>query len=447
MSERRYWNESIETLSGVELRRLQQEKLQRQLTYVSHRSAFYRERWAGSNMDPKEDVRRLEDLPLLPFTTKDDLRQSQRKHPPYGNYLACDPEDIVIICASSGTTGKPVYMPLTLYDQERWAEILCRIYWTWGVRPHDVIAHLASFHMFTSGLPVYPATLKLGAAIIPIGAQATIERALLLMQDLKPTAMALTASFALYLTRQVRAILRIEPHELGIRTLATGAEPLLQQAREELNEAWRLHVYNMGGMGEFCTALWSECHRHDGLHFLAGDYVYPELIQPDSGESLDLAEGAEGEFVFTSLDRFASPLVRFRTGDQVQIVSTERCECGRTGFRFELRGRTDDMLKVRGARVWVSAIRDIVSEFRPRTTGYAQVVLNQPGISQPAPLHVDVEYGASVEPHLLPDLKREIEATIASRLVVKTDVRLVPEETIERTSMKYKYIRYEPTGG
>jgi phenylacetate-CoA ligase len=371
------------------------------------------------------------------------LRQAQIDDPPLGTHVACDPKDVAIICASSGTTGKPVFMPLSGSDQANWAEILCRIYWGWGVRPGDRFAHLASFHMFTAGLPVYPAFLKLGVTTLPIGAQVAAERALDLMRELKPTAMVLTPSFAEHLAAKCHEHLGVAPRELGIKYVGLGAEPLLPQTRLKVNYEWGVEAFNMGGMGEMCTAMWTECERRDGLHFLANDYVHVEIINQESAQPVEMRAGASGELVYTALDRQAAPLVRFRTGDQVDVVATEPCACGRTSFRFLLKGRTDDMLKVHGVRVWASAVRDVVAEARPRTTGYAQLILKTKDITQPAPLVVEAEHAPSVPPEDLPGLKSELEADVLRRLLVRTNIRLVPEGSLERSSGKYRYIRYE----
>jgi phenylacetate-CoA ligase len=192
------------------------------------------------------------------------------------------------------------------------------------------------------------------------------------------------------------------------------------------------------GNSDAAPIIFGECPAQQGMHFCAQEYIFPELINPDSGELMEMKEGAEGELVYTLIDRECCPLVRFRTRDRITVF-TDPCECGRTSFRIRCIGRTDDMLILLGVNVFPSAIKDIVTSFRPRTTGDMLVLLDKPGPKVAPPLKIQVEY--SSEEKDLDGLKRDLEATLRDKLVFRADVELVPDGTLPRFEMKAKLIR------
>jgi len=230
------------------------------------------------------------------------------------------------------------------------------------------------------------------------------------------------------------------PSELGFKKLVVGAEPGggVPSIRKKLQETFGATVKEGLGNSDAAPIIFGECQYQQGMHFCAQEYIVCELIDPETGDSIDMVDGSQGELVYTLIEREACPVVRFRTRDRV-IVWTDPCTCGRTSFRVRCVGRTDDMLLVRGVNVFPSAIKDVVASFSPRTTGDMLVLLDKPGPSADPPLKIQVEYGTSVSD--LIDLKAEIEKEIRNRLVVSSNVELVPEGTLPRYEMKAKLVK------
>jgi phenylacetate-CoA ligase len=232
----------------------------------------------------------------------------------------------------------------------------------------------------------------------------------------------------------------MEPAELGYKKLTVGAEPGggVPEIRKKLEEDFRARVTEGLGNSDAAPVIFGECPYQQGMHFNAQEYIVCELIDPDTGEVREMRDGAEGELVYTLIDRECSPVVRFRTRDRI-IVWTSRCECGRTSFRIRCVGRTDDMLIVLGVNVFPSAIKDVVTSFRPRTTGEILVLLDKPGPNVQPPVRIQVEYTAGVAN--LEGLKKEIEGALHDKLLFGPDVDLVPEGSLPRYEMKAQLIK------
>jgi phenylacetate-CoA ligase len=257
---------------------------------------------------------------------------------------------------------------------------------------------------------------------------------------LKATAIHCTPSYATYFADWIRREARLDPKELGLKKLFCGAEPGagIPAVRAKLQEDWGARVTEGLGNADMAPIIFGECPDQSGMHFCAQEYVLAEVIDPESGESLPIEKGVAGELVYTSLDRECVPLLRFRTRDRVTILDT-RCVCGRTGFKVRCVGRTDDMLIVLGVNVFPSALRDVVSAFRPRTTGELQIVLDQPGPKVAPPLKIVAEHGP--EEADLAALKDAIEKKIKAVLSISCAVDLAPAGTLPRYEMKGQLIR------
>jgi phenylacetate-CoA ligase len=432
------WNPDVETAPLEEIRELQLRKLREQLRDLPGRSPFYREKFKQAGFKP-ERLLRLDDLEHAPFTTKTELRESQVAAPPLGSHAAVDMTDVIRIHSSSGTTGRPSYMGLTLKDRDAWMEILSRVYWCQGVRQSDVFVHGFALGFFVGGLPVKDAIENIGAAYVPVGTGAS-DRVLTSIRDLQGTVLTATPSYALYLVEFARERFGIEPVELGLRRIALGAEPggAIPAVRERIEREWGVIATEALGNSDVAPAFAATCDAQDGNHFVAPDHLYLELIDPETEETIPWDDGAEGELVATHLERDCVPLVRFRVADRVR-VSTGPCPCGRTGPRMVCVGRTDEMLIVAGVNVWPSAVKDVVEEFHPRTTGALQILLPHAGPQLSPPLRLQVEYGDEVSD--LRSLKTDLEQTIRAKLIVKTDIELVPPETLPRFEMKAQLVR------
>jgi phenylacetate-CoA ligase len=436
--EREFLNEKMETMGPEELRSIQEKKFVKQLDYVWGKSLFYQKKFQEHGVE-RGDIKGLEDLHKLPFTEKDELRKSQEENPPLGSHCITPIDDIIRIHSSSGTTGIPTFVGITRHDHKVWTEITARSLFSKSVRPTDVMIHAVGLTFFVGGLPVKDATEHIGAAFVPIGTGAS-DRVVMTTKRLGGNLIHCTPSYALYLADYVRKKLNMEPSELGFEKLVVGAEPGggVPEIKKRLQEDYQCLVSEGMGNSDAAPIIFGECPAQQGMHFCAQEYIFPELIDPVSEDVLDMTDGAEGELIYTLLDRECCPVVRFRTRDRITVYS-DPCECGRTSFRIRCVGRTDDMLILLGVNVFPSAIKDIVTSFRPSTTGDMLVLLDEPGPKVQPPLKVQVEYTEGVKD--LDILKKDLENTLREKLVFRADVELVPEGTLPRYEMKTKLIK------
>jgi phenylacetate-CoA ligase len=437
MPAKEYLDRRIETASLKEIQKIQAVKLGRQLDYLFARSSFYQEKFQAAGIRRK-NYKRLSDLNRFPFTTKEELRESQASSPPLGRHMACDLDDVIRIHSSTGTTGKPSFVGLTRRDARMWTALTARSFYTQGCRKQDIVIHAAGLTLFVAGLSSKDAIEAIGAMFVPIGTGAS-EKALMAIQMLNATAMHCTPSYATYFAEWVRREAKLDPRELGLKKLFCGAEPGagIPAIRARLQEDWGARVTEGLGNADMAPIIFSECPEQSGMHFNGHEYVLAEIIDPETGESLPIETGVTGELVYTSLERECVPLLRFRTRDRITVLATS-CPCGRTGFKLRCIGRTDDMLIVLGVNVFPSAIRDIVSSFYPRTTGEIQIVLSEPGPKVTPPMKVIAEHGAASD---LAALKTEIEKKIKAALSIPASVELVAPGTLPRYEMKGQLIK------
>jgi phenylacetate-CoA ligase len=442
MPEPRFWNERIEATPRAELAGLQQHKLRRQLEYLVHASPFYRDKLAAAGV-AAEDVRTLADLQRIPFTEKEELRESLNAAPPLGLHRAADDVDVIRIHTSSGTTGDPTYIGITAHDQATWMEILSRVMWSQGLRPSKVAAIGLRMGFFVGGLPLQQSIEAVGSTCVPVGTGESY-RLVESMRNLRATHLFCTPSYAGYLTDFTRETFGIEPRELGLERIHVGGEPggSIPTVRAALEQDWGAMVTEGLGNTDLVPIYCGECEAQEGMHFLAPDYLALELIDPETGAVLDLDRPDDeltGELVMTHLDRECSPVLRFRTRDHVRVW-TAPCSCGRTGIRLRCIGRTDDLLIVRGVNVWPGAIKDVVMSLRPRTTGQLQILLDQPGPRVEPPLRIQIEMDAGVNGDE-DALRKELEHEIRRRLIFSPAIELVPAGSLPRTELKSKLVR------
>ena len=429
---------AVETASAEEVRALQDGKLRRQMAYLKARSPFAAEKLSRAGA-AFEDIRSVDDLAGLPFTTKQELRASQQAHPPLGNHAAAGRESIVRVHASSGTTGVPSYVPVTAHDSALWREAVRRVFWCQGVRPASTVAMGFSIGFFVGGIPLAQGLEDLGATFLPIGAGET-DRLLDSIARLGADVLACTPSYALHLAEAARSR-GIDVAGLGVQRLAVGAEPGggVPEIRRHLEETWQATVTESVGNADVVPVYSAESDIKDGCHFLVPDMVVMEVVDPASGSVLSMAsEELEGEMVFTHIDREAAPLLRFRSGDRV-IVKTAPCANGRTGPRIRVVGRTDDLLILRGVNVWPSAIQDVVTGFRPDTTGALRIMLPRRGPMVEPPLRILVEHGEGAGD--LEALASALERTLRDKLIFTARVELVPPGSIPRSTMKTRLVQ------
>ena len=398
--------------------------LARHVAALRQRSPFYRDKLAG-----------VEDAPFeaLPFTIKDEIRESLAAEPPLGRHLAVPLEDVRRIYSTSGTTGDPSYIAVTQADLEGWTEIGARSYAATGIAPSQRAVLTYNSGPFVAGA-VLDAWARIGATTIPVGSGNT-ERLVRAFQVLGAEALGCTPSYALYLADWCRER-GIEPRELGVRLFSVAGEPGGGEdaTRHAIEEAFGATVREAMGIADVSPSLWGECEEQAGMHFSGEGHVHVELIDPESGEVLPFEDQAEGELVYTSLRREAMPVLRFRSRDRV-VVNARPCSCGRAPLRVRCIGRTDDLLIVRGVNLFPTALREVVAEF-----GGGPILIRpaHEGVRQDAPPRVLVE----VEGEPAPDLARAIRDAIRSRLVVTTDVELVPYGTLPRSEYKSRLVDF-----
>lgn len=433
------YDKEIETRPLDQQFDLDRESYRRQVAHLFDNSTFYQKKLHDAGFENADAVGDLTDINSLPFTEKDELRQTQASAPPFGEHLSCEPEKLRRIFSTSGTTGVPCYLGLTSNDIDMYATNVARGYSAAGFSKGQRIVVGFNAGPFVAGA-VYYGFDKIGCTVIPVGTGNT-ERLATAIQKLGATGISCTPSYGLYLIDWCQEH-GIDTRSLGLTNMITagepgGGDPLI---RGRIEEAFGCKVRESMGIGDISLSVWAEDDDGNGMHFMARDFVHVELIEPASGEPIEWTDGAEGELVYTALKREAMPLLRFRSRDHV-VVSMQPNPTGRTGPRIRCIGRTDDMLIVRGVNLFPSAIRSILKEFTPDVSGMLQIRPKEHGVLQTPPLPVVVELGEGASD---PDgnLKRQLEAEIRARLLVTTDIDIVPYGTIPRETYKTKLIDY-----
>jgi len=405
-----------------------------QVATLFARSPFYRRKLSAAGFDSAAAAGGLERIAGLPFTVKDELRASQAEAPPLGAHAAIRPEEAARIYSTSGTSGAPCYIPLTRNDLEDWRGIARRSYARSGLRAGELMLTTYNAGPFVAGAAL-DAFDSLGVTHIPLGTGNT-EKLLEALKRLRPQTLVCTPSYAMHISER-----GISPGETGLIRILVAGEPGGGEPafRKTLEERYGARVYEVMGIGDVAASLWGECPEQAGMHFSGDGSIHVELIDAESGKPVEMKDGAQGELVYTHLRREAAPLLRFRSGDHVQLWAS-KCNCGRASIRVRCIGRTDDMLIVRGVNVFPSAIREVVARFQPRVTGAMVVRPRRRGVRQDPPLPVVVE---ASHPGLADEIRDEIRAT----LLVSTEVRLVPPRSLPRSEYKSKLVDYSEAKG
>ena len=428
----RFWHE-VEGVPLDEVRKIQERKLVEQMAYLKANSPFYRDKFAAAGIDLNE-ICTIEDLQKLPFTYKTEIRESLTAEPPFGRHRAAPMADIIQMQASSGTTGNPSYVALTESDAEMWHEMSARCFFANGVRPGDMVLHAFSLAKgFVGGIPLAQGLQYMGAIDVPIGADGGVDRLLRACADMRPRCVVGAPNFVIHLAEKAKEVLGTPASELGVERVVVGGEPGggIPAIRAKIEKLWGAKCTEMLGGTDLGVTYWGECDQQSGMHMVNMDYIITELLDPDTGQILAWEDGAKGEMIYTALGRRASPLVRFRSGDFIEVLGTT-CSCGRTGPKIRCTGRTDDMLIVRGANVFPSAINSIVNEMVPETNGVMRVVADFEGHTTQKALKIILERGPSRSPDGDADLKKRIEQRLRDALVFKADVRIVDADTFEK---------------
>ena len=424
------WNEKIECASRDEMAAVQSERLKQTVQRIYHNIPSYRAKMQEIGMLPG-DVLSVEDLKNLPFTNKTDLRDNY----PFGMFTV-PMSEIVRVHASSGTTGKPTVVGYTRNDLSMWAEVVTRSLCMSGVTRNDIVQVAYGYGLFTGGLGLHYGTENLGATVIPISGGNT-KKQIQLMQDFGSSVIACTPSYALFLA-EVMQEMGIDPEELKLRVGIFGAEPWSESMRKEIEAKLKLKAIDIYGLSEVIgPGVSCECEHQVGMH-VNEDHFIPEILDTETLQPVE--PGEVGELVFSTITKEGIPILRYRTRDLTRLIY-DKCECGRTLVRMEkCKGRSDDMLIIRGVNVFPSQIESVLLEMSETEPHYLLIVERE-GTLDVLKLMVEVqEQFFSDEVRELEKLKKKITHNIQSTLGISVDVKLVEPKTIERTAGKAKRV-------
>ena len=423
-----FWDQESETLSRPALEALQLQRLQQTVSRLAARVPFYQQKFAELGVGP-EDIRRLEDVRRLPFTTAADLRAIY----PSG-LLAVEADEPVRLHTSSGTTGKPKAIFFSRNDVNTAADMIARSLVAAGITRADVFHNMMSYGLFTGGLVMHYGAERVGCLVIPAG-PGTSERQLMLMQDFGTTAVHILPSYALYFANYLEQK-GIDPRkDLKLRKAFVGAEPHTEQTRKRIEEAFGVDVYNSYGLTEMNgPGVAFECEQKAGMH-LWEDCFLLEIIDPATGEPLP--DGQRGELVLTTLKREAMPILRYRTRDITSVIA-EPCPCGRTHRRIHrITGRSDDMLIIRGVNIFPQQIEQVLMSMPQVGRNYLIIVEGLDDLTVKVELSDrgfdgQVEHLAALQNQLVEKLKAEI--------WVRPKVDLVPPGSLPVAEGKAKRV-------
>jgi phenylacetate-CoA ligase len=425
------FNPKMECMERSEMRALQSERLQNTVKTCYENVPFYRKKMDARGIKP-EDIKTVDDIVKLPFTTKTDLRDEY----PFG-LQAVPKEQVARIHASSGTTGKPVVGTYTRNDLAMWAEGVARVMSAANVGKSDTVQVSYGYGLFTGGLGAHDGAAVLGATQLPTSAGNT-EKQIMLMQDLGTTVLACTPSYALRLAEAIHHSDKTCIDNMKLRAGFFGAEPWTEGMRKELEEKLQIKAYDIYGLTEMCgPGVGGECECQNGTH-LWEDMFYPEIINPDTLEPC--APGEFGELVFTSLCKEAMPILRYRTRDLTRL-NYEKCECGRTAVRMDrILGRSDDMMIIRGVNVFPSQIETVLTEF-PAFTPYYFITVDRFNNEDTFDLDVELrkEYFSASPKEQMPFIK-PLYDRIVSLVGIKPNIHIKPPFGIERSMGKAKHV-------
>lgn len=424
------WQKETETMPRDRLRALQDERLTAQVRRMYERVALFRSRMDELGLSP-EDVKGTEDLPKLPFSYKQDLRD----HYPYG--LFAEPmENIVRVHASSGTTGKKIVVGYTKNDLDDWADCVARMLSAIGLTKKDVIQIAYGYGLFTGGLGAHGGVERLGATVVPISAGNTANQ-IQTMVDFGVTALCCTPSYALYLGEAIRdAGMR---DAIRLRAGIFGAEPWSEDMRRKIEESLGIRAYDIYGLSEIMgPGVACECEYQCGMHVWE-DLFIPEIIDPETTEVLP--EGEVGELVVTTLKKEGFPLIRYRTRD-ICSLTYEPCKCGRTHVRMtKPQGRTDDMLIIRGVNVFPSQIEEVLLRAGGGVTPNYQIVVDRVNNTDTFDINVEMSEALfSDDVRSIERLERDITARLREVLGIGAKVHLVNPKSIARSEGKAKRV-------
>ena len=423
------WNETKECMSRDEMTNLQSARLRKLVDYVYHNVEFYRKKMQAIGLMPA-DIRGIEDITKLPFTTKDDLRDNY----PFGLFAVPNSE-IVRIHASSGTTGKATVVGYTRYDLDVWAECVARCMTMADVGKDDIIQVAYGYGLFTGGLGAHSGAEKIGATVVPMST-GNSKKLTTMMVDFGATAIACTPSYLLYISEVLAQEGLLD--QIKLKAAICGAEPWTEKMRNEIEERLHIHAHDIYGLSEIMgPGVACDCKFHKGLH-VCEDHFYPEILNTDT--LMPVGEGELGELAFTTLTKQGIPLIRYRTKDLTSIDRSP-CECGRTSARISrFKGRVDDMLIIRGVNVFPSQIEAALVEVEEVTPHYMMIVDRVNNLdSLEIQVEVDPKYYTD-EIRAIETLTKKIGHVIQQAIGLSAKIKIVEPQTLVRSEGKAVHV-------
>jgi len=423
------WNEAKECMSRDEMEHLQSTRLVKQVNYVYHNVEYYRKKMQAAGLEPG-DIKGIEDITKLPFTTKDDLRNTY----PCGLF-AVPRSEVVRIHASSGTTGKATVVGYTRRDIEVWSECVSRVLAMADIGKNDTVQVSYGYGLFTGGLGAHYGVENVGATVVPLSTGNT-KKQLTMMKDLGVTAIMCTPSYLMYLTESIEEQGILD--ELQLKSAVCGAEPWTEEMRNQIESRLHIKAHDIYGLSEIMgPGVAGDCVYHKGLH-INEDHFLPEIISADT--LTPIGDGEIGELVFTTLTKEALPLIRYRTKDLTSI-SHGKCECGRTTARLSrFVGRSDDMLIIRGVNVFPSQVEAALLEMGETSPNYLMIVDRVNNLDTLEVLVEVDEKFFSDEIKELENLTKKITHVLQQALLIQPKVKLVEPKTLERSEGKAKRV-------
>jgi phenylacetate-CoA ligase len=417
-----------ETLSRKKLEALQLEHLRKTVHHVYTHVPFYQQKLKDLKIKP-EDIKTLDDIRKLPFTTKDDLR----KNAPFG-LMAVPLEKCIELHASSGTTGVPVTVCYTPHDLQVWSEVMARCLSMSGLTKKDIFQNPIPYGTFTGAFGFHYGAQKVGALVIPSG-QGQSERQIKLMEYYGTTFLSGVASYAMRLG-QVAKEMAIDPKKLKVRNGLFGAEMFTPGLKKRIMDTWDMDVHDIYGLTEMCgPGVSTDCDQHDGLH-LWQDHFFIEIVDPITLEPVEAEE--EGEVVLTTLTKEGMPLLRYRTRDIAKLYDVEVCECGRTHVKHSMiKGRSDDMIIIRGTNIYPGQIESVLMK-NPLVGGNWRMVLSTE--NDVDMLTVEVETKQRLSQIDSAQLTQKLKSDIQAVIVFTPQIEVLPPNMIPETGLKAKRV-------
>ncbi len=417
-----FFQKDIETMDRASMRALQLERLKKVVNYAYDKVPMYKQRFDEIGLKPKH-IQTLEDISLIPYTTKEDLRNNY----PYGLF-AVPQKEIVRIHASSGTTGKPIVAGYTRYDLDMWSDCVARLITAVGGNAEDIVQISFGYGLFTGALGLHLGWEKVGASVVPASSGNTAKQ-IMLLQDFNVTALVATPSYAMYIAESIKKQ-GLSMDDFKLRLGLFGAEASTEEMHRELSKTLGILSTDNYGLTEIIgPGVSGDCHLRCGMH-INEDHFYPEIVNIE--ENKVLGEGEEGELLFTSLTKQGMPILRYRTKD-ISSLNYEPCKCGRTSARMgKIKGRTDDMLIIRGVNVFPSQIEAVLMNVTEVGNHY-EIIVTRENYLDKLTVKVEMRDETLLDSYgKLEDLRKYVASKIREVLGLEVDVRLVEPFSLKR---------------